>query len=262
MMTFAFDLISDLHVEDNPELDWQDQATSRFCLIAGDVSKDVTKVRTTLKKIGDHYESVFYIDGNNEHYNSMDNLMSSYPKLHKLLARSGPNSLFLRDKVVIINDVAILAANGWYSFDYLAHISVEESKQSLCQYMDIPGAAADWMKVLGESDVEYLTRSVSKLQKYIDVKKIIIMTHTPPLARFVEHDPDLADSWRLNTTLNIQLSSVLAKDTEKKIKVWCFGHYHWPVDETVDGVRYVCNPLGKSSTPWYRSPYFAKRIEI
>jgi predicted phosphodiesterase len=82
------------------------------------------------------------------------------------------------------------------------------------------------------------------------------------LARFVENDPDLASSWRLNTTVNKRLAEALLHDKEKKIKAWCFGHYHWPVDETVDGVRYVCNPLGRENTPWYRSPYFAKRIEV
>jgi len=39
-MQFAFDLISDLHIETWPQFDWKDQATSPFCVVAGDIAKD------------------------------------------------------------------------------------------------------------------------------------------------------------------------------------------------------------------------------
>lgn len=262
MMTFAFDLISDLHVEDNPPLDWQDQATSTICLVAGDVSRDVKQIKTCLTQLSDCYQAVFYIDGNNEHAGDWDHLSTSHTKVARSVKRVGDNTIFLHNRTVIINDVAILAVNGWFTYDYLENISIDSAKQALCDYLDVTSATADLIEQLAHSDVDYLNRSVAKLQKYIDVKKIIIMTHTPPLARFVENDPDLASSWRLNTTVNRRMAEVLSHDKEKKIKAWCFGHYHWPVDETVDGVRYVCNPMGRSNTPWYRSPYFAKRIEI
>ena len=262
MMTFAFDLISDLHVEDNPPLDWQDQATSTMCLVAGDVSRDTKQIKTCLTQLSDCYQAVFYIDGNNEHAGDWDHLPTNHTKLARSLKRVGDNTIFLYNRTVIINDVAILAVNGWFTYDYLENISIDTAKLALCDYLDINMHTADYIEHLAHSDVDYLNRSVAKLQKYIDVKKIIIMTHTPPLARFVENDPDLASSWRLNTTVNRRMSEVLSHDKEKKIKAWCFGHYHWPVDETVDGVRYVCNPLGRSTTPWHRSPYFAKRIEI
>lgn len=262
MMAFSFDLISDLHVEDNPPLDWQDQATSTMCLVAGDISQDIKQIKKCLTQLSDCYQAVFYIDGNNEHAGDWDHLSSSHSKLVRSLKRVGGNTIFLHNRTVIINDVAILAVNGWFTYDYLENISIDTAKLALCDYLDINMATADLIEQLAHSDVDYLNRSVAKLQKYIDVKKIIIMTHTPPLAKFVENDPDLANSWRLNTTVNRRMAEVLLHDKEKKIKAWCFGHYHWPVDETVDGVQYVCNPMGRSTTAWYRSPYFAKRIEI
>lgn len=262
MMTFAFDLISDLHVEDNPSLHWQDQATSPICLVAGDVSQDIKQVKTCLSQLDECYQAVFYIDGNNEHAGDWSHLSKSHSKIARSLKKIGTNTIFLHNRTVIINDVAILAVNGWFTYDYLDNIPIDHAKQALCDYLNITGDTADYIEQLAHSDADYLSRSVAKLQKYIDVKKIIIMTHTPPLARFVENDPDLAGSWRLNTTVNKRLAEALLHDKEKKIKAWCFGHYHWPADETVDGIRYVCNPLGRSTTPWYRSPYFAKRIEV
>ena len=48
-MTIAFDLISDLHLEtwDKP-LNFSGQATSPVCVVAGDISRDITQVKKFL----------------------------------------------------------------------------------------------------------------------------------------------------------------------------------------------------------------------
>jgi predicted phosphodiesterase len=55
---------------------------------------------------------------------------------------------------------------------------------------------------------------------------------------------------------------VFDEDTERKIKVWCFGHYHRPTDSTKDGVRYVSNPRGRGNTPYSQAAYYPKRITV
>jgi hypothetical protein len=54
----------------------------------------------------------------------------------------------------------------------------------------------------------------------------------------------------------------VAGDTESKIHTWCFGHYHGDVDSWLGGVRYVNNCRGRGNTPWSKSVYYPKRIEI
>ena len=68
-MTFAFDLISDLHVETWPKFDWTGQATAPYCVVAGDVARDRGRLLETLYHLGECYlGGVFYIDGNEEPY--------------------------------------------------------------------------------------------------------------------------------------------------------------------------------------------------
>ena len=74
-MHFAFDLISDLHVETWDSLDWTGQPTSPYCVVAGDVGRDRTQVMETLTHLGNCYAGVFYIDGNLKH-NDWSNLRS------------------------------------------------------------------------------------------------------------------------------------------------------------------------------------------
>ena len=85
-MTFAFDLISDLHIETWDSFDWVGQATSPYCVVAGDVCRDRTLLVDTLTHLGQCYPGgVFYIDGNDEHRYQMEEIGTSYYDLNKLL---------------------------------------------------------------------------------------------------------------------------------------------------------------------------------
>jgi hypothetical protein len=52
-MTFAFDLISDLHVETWDSFNWTGQPTSPYCVVAGDVSRDHVQVAQTLEHLNE-----------------------------------------------------------------------------------------------------------------------------------------------------------------------------------------------------------------
>ena len=58
-MEFAFDLISDLHIETWPGFDWSNQATSPYCVVAGDIARDRKGLIETLKHLGRCYQGVF-----------------------------------------------------------------------------------------------------------------------------------------------------------------------------------------------------------
>jgi hypothetical protein len=127
-MSFAFDLISDLHVETWDQFDWHHQATSPVCIVAGDIARDRDTVTRTLRHLGKCYQAVFYIDGNDEHYNYLEDLGSSYSDLVRRIKRI-PNIVYLQDNVVIVDGVAILGTNGWFGFDFDQGIDPEQANQ-------------------------------------------------------------------------------------------------------------------------------------
>ena len=116
-MIFAFDLISDLHVNTWDNFDWTHQPTSPYCVVAGDVSQDRKLLTQTLKHLGECYQGVFFIDGNDEHRNHLENLGQSYKDLRRYVDKF-KNVVFMQENVVVINGVAFLASNGWWSFDF------------------------------------------------------------------------------------------------------------------------------------------------
>ena len=260
-MTFAFDLISDLHVETWDSFDWTDQPTAPYCVVAGDVSRDHELVASTLEHLSKCYAGVFYIDGNDEHRWNLEDLGGSYRSLTSKIKKI-KGVVYLQDNVVIINGVAILATNGWWSYDFGPTIDYDETQTWYKDYTKSTQSVADAIAGIAYHDAAYIANSVKKLQTHKEVKSIVIVSHTLPAPWLCDHDPDLVDTARFNCTGNKHLQSALDQDTENKIRVWAFGHYHRPIDRRFSGIRYVSNPRGRGDSHWNQSAYYAKRIEV
>lgn len=260
-MTFAFDLISDLHVESWASFDWTDQPTSPYCVVAGDVSRDHNTVIETLQHLSRCYATVFYIDGNDEHRHYLSDLAGSYRSLRHGIDRL-KNVVYLQDNVAIINGVAVLATNGWWSYDFDRDIDYDQTQSWYCEYVQSTTSDADAIASIAYHDAAYMTNSVKKLQTHQEVRSIVMVTHTLPAAWLCSHDLDLAGHPRFNCMGNPHIQLALDEDTEHKIRVWAFGHYHRPVDREFNGVKYVSNPRGRGNTPWSQPAYYPKRIEV
>jgi hypothetical protein len=261
-MIFAFDLISDLHVETWDSFDWTGQATSPFCVVAGDVARDRQTLISTLTHLGQCYPGgVFYTDGNDEHRYYLDDLGKSYKNLTKEI-KSIPNVIYMHDHVVVVDGVAIVATNGWWSYDFDPHLDFEQSVNFAREHFQISAPHARNIASVSHQDAAYLINSVRKLQTHKEVSAIVLVTHTVPGPWLIQHDLDLVDHWRFNGMGNSEISRAVDVDHENKIKAWCFGHYHRPVDQYYNNVRYVTNPRGRGNTPWNQSVFYAKRIEI
>jgi UDP-2,3-diacylglucosamine pyrophosphatase LpxH len=260
-MTLSFDLISDLHVDTWKTFDWTGQATSPYCVVAGDVGRDPATMEDTLRHLGQCYQAVFYIDGNDEHRFQLDNLDQSYQDITACI-QSIPNVVFMQNHTVIINGVALLATNGWWTYDFDPAVKSDAVMTWLQDRYGISQLATKDIANRAWHDAAYLVRSVRQLQKHQEVRAIAVITHTVPAAWIVKHDLDLDSEYRFNTMGNSLIDMALDEDTEHKIRVWCFGHYHKGVDRERNGIRYVNNCRGRGDTAWCQQAYYPKRITV
>jgi predicted phosphodiesterase len=260
-MSFAFDLISDLHVETWDQFDWTYQATSPVCVVAGDIARDRDTVIRTLRHLGKCYQAVFYIDGNDEHFNYFEDLGSSYSDLVRRIKHI-PNIVYLQDNVVIVDGVAILGTNGWWGFDFDLGIDSEQSAQWVQERYHLSESATKGIARMSNLDATYMMSSVAKLQTHKEVRKIVMVTHTVPDPALIAHDIELDGTMRFNTMGNRLMMQAMAADTENKIHTWCFGHYHGSVDQTRSGIRFVNNCRGRGDTPYAKPVYYPQRIVV
>ena len=262
MMSFTFDLISDLHVQTwQDTFDWAGRSTSAHCLVVGDLARDRHEVIECLRHLGKCYHAVFYIDGNDEHSDYRENLGESYQELAEQVT-AVHNVVYLQDNVVVIDGIAILGTNGWWGFDFDGVTDPDESAAWYADKEKLSPTAINNIRRMSTTDANYMMSSVRRLQTHIDVKKIVIATHTVPNPLLIAHDIDLTGSLRFNTMGNSFMNNVLDVDTEKKIHTWCFGHYHRDVDQIHNGIRYVNNCRGRGDTQYSNWVYHPKRITI
>jgi predicted phosphodiesterase len=260
-MQFSFDLISDLHIDNREKFNWTGQSTSMFCVVAGDVGKNREKTLEALRHLTSCYQAVFYIDGNDEHRSQLEFLDVSYAEFTDQLLTI-PKLVYLQDNVIVVDGVAIVATNGWWSYDFDPNIDHDTCRNWYANKENITNHAANNIQMFALNDAAYMINSVKRLQTHQDVKHIVIVTHTVPLPELIDHDPLIVGTERFNTLGNRYMRQVLDADTERKIHTWCFGHYHNNIDQLYQGIRYVNNCLGRSDSPYSKSVYYPKRITI
>jgi hypothetical protein len=242
MLDIGFDVISDLNLEPNDNFNWEDKATSLYCILSGNISSDVQTMVNVLSHLSRFYQGVFYTPGLLEYDSSpLQNINQRTADIQNI-SKKLPNVILLHHNIVIIDGIAIVGANCWEN----AHepgksISIDDLKYN--QYR--------------LDDMSFLHKTIDKLQRHLDVKKIVLVSNAVPNNNcyFGEVPPYVGEQIPLDTVLN--------SDTEGKVCYWVYGSYTKPVDATLllprkTDLQVVSNPLeGKNSNQFY-----PKRITI
>jgi hypothetical protein len=230
MIEIGFDVISDLHLSPNDNFKWTNKATSLYCVVAGNVSSDTRTIIQTLGHLAKYYQGVFYIPGKLE-YEGFDDIDTRTEKL-VAICEYLENVVILYHNVAMIDGVALVGINGWGDLptEYELH-----NIQRLCER---------------EDDLLYLNKTIEKLQRHLDVKKIVIASSIVPKKElYFGQEPE-------NLVLVPHFDSCTTHDTEKKLSHWIYGTYENVVDITIDNINYVNNSYYK------RKNYWAKRITV
>lgn len=226
----GFDLISDLNLTADSKFDWEGKPTSLYCLIAGNISSDISVVDRTLRHLSTLYQGVFYIDGGLEH-----NTLHLVPRKNielKMLCSKIKNVVYLHNNVVIVDGIAIVGVNGWYG-NYEPHNVLDELR----------------IESYRHDDMGYLGKTIERLQLHVDVKRILIVSNSVPMKElYFGAEDSLQDP--------IGPAYGIVHDTEKKITSWVYGTCNRTADTNISGIRYVNNSC------YDTNPYWAKRVDI
>lgn len=229
-MTVGFDIISDLYLTPDESFNWEGKVTSLYCIIAGNISNDVRTIRQTLMHLSSMYQAIFYIPGSLE-YENVDNVLTRYEEIYKICS-SLDHVISLHNHVVIIENIALVAAVGWYG------------------YTDDTGKKTLQTDAHRFSDISYLGTTIESLQLHLDVDKIVVITNSVPGKNM--YFGEAPQSVEAHPEPRVALIS----DTEGKVSHWIFGTYDKTVDTEIGGINYINNSYYK------RKPYWPKRIDI
>jgi len=256
-MKTAFDLISDLYLTDMKTFTWKDKAVSRFCLIAGNITNDRTVLHEFLEYISRYYLAIFFIDGDLEHEHYDGNFVESYNNLSTLIG-SVQNVVFLHENIIILDNVTLIGANGWTTFDFDGLSSTGLTIEHLVHKNKITEENAHEIFKLAINDQHYMYNSIDQCQRMHDCKDVLLITNSVPVPDFITHNDDFLGTTLGACTGNDGITGCLSLDKYGKVNTWIFGRFHEDLDYNINGVRYVSNP-GNEIDP---DIYFPKRIEI
>jgi len=230
MQEIGFDIISDLNLNPNDSFNWENKATSLYCIVAGNISSNLRTVMQVLIHLSSKYQAVFFVPGKLE-YENCESLLTRSKEL-LAITEGIPNVSILYNSVIVVDGVALLGSNGWGNI------------QDTLDSKNITMTAAKY------EDFTYLVSCLGKLQKHLDVKKVVVITSAVPKEElyFGEVPENVVDQ--------IPLYNILESDTEKKVSHWIFGTYDKPVDTTIDNINYISNSKNQYG------PYHAKRLTI
>jgi len=230
MQDIGFDIVTDLNLSPEDSFNWEGKATSLYCLVSGNVSSDIRTVLQTLAHLSRFYHGVFYVPGPLEYATSSD--IDHRTKELSAIIDQIPKVVMLHHNVVIIDGIAVIGVNGWNDAvlsEVIGDIQFNSARLE---------------------DMSYLHQSIKKLQKHLDVKKIIVMTNAIP-------DGDLYFGEAPENVYNqIPLNIVLSGDTENKVRHWVFGNYEKTTDTYLNNINYINNPYIR------KSPYWPKRLTV
>lgn len=259
-----FDLLSDLHIDSwdrDKDIDFDGLGTSLYCVVAGDVSRDMLQTRDFLYKLSDHYSQIIFVDGNHEHKQRPYNIESNLYWFSKELSKK-KNITFLHDSTCIIDSTAFVGINGWWSYDFMSPtIGRNEHIEAFCQSENASYQEAEKILDIAVEQSTALCEYVENLSSIDEIDEIVVVTHTCPKKELlnVTRHTDLGSMAKFT---NSTMDDVLFADTFSKVTTWCFGHYHGHcVDKVIDDIRYISHPRGKPRDNLH-AIYYPKLIKL
>jgi len=232
-------ILSDQHLEFKQNLRYfisRCHKRADTLLIAGDLLpyNDKTYDSIVKNRILTKWKNTIVIPGNHEFYGSDvdDPFFGSAENTISL--DNGNTCHYVNNKVLEINGIYYVCSTLW---SYVDPINAYEIQNGVNDYHKIGGLTVDKMNEIHMKNREWFVEAMNEIP---EGKRCIVMTHHVPSYNFI------SERWRGNR-LNDAFSAdmdVFIMNYGHKISHWIHGHSHDFLDTTVNGIRFIRNPMG------------------
>lgn len=257
-----FALISDVHVDITAWDPARLHGASRECdtiVVAGDISNDIWITSKWIADLKRSFNNVIWVPGNHDFYNLgfhktriQDRAIDEqypYPFLYNEVKAhyekwSEDHGIHcLTRKSVVIDNVRFVGATGWHDFVAGEPFSkqdqitawLDDSNDYLIKWTAL-GPTPQLVEDEARIDFDYIKSAVES-----SVEPVVVVTHHLPQRKLGVFKPHLITWTKLH---GMFVNTMMELITDTKIKFWCYGHTHYGNYNDINGVTYVCNPVG------------------
>lgn len=232
-------ILSDQHIEFKKNFNYFNNrchARADTLIIAGDLCphKDLLREKCIHSQLLRKWKNVLVIPGNHEFYdsNSFDPFFGSKEEVYS--NEKGNTCQYVNNKSVEINGTIFLCTTLW---SYVDPIKAFEIECSLNDYKQISGLKVDTMNEYHQRNKDWLEEAIKEVP---DNKRCIVVSHHVPSYNFI------SERWRgnpINDAFSADMDVFIMKYGHK-ISHWIHGHSHDALDKSINGTRFIRNPMG------------------
>lgn len=266
--TISFQIVSDLHLElvKKPKKLCNFPVNAPYLALLGDIGRPHKDTYVNfLAQMSAQYQKIFVITGNHEYYNEKKN--RHHTQFKRTCAQQNqciadltqrfPNIIFLNNTSYLLDGFKIVGTTLWthipkdkeddvlngmndYEFIFVGDTNIGNQNSSSLGNQN-PSSLGNQKRSLHPSDVNQFHQTA------VDWLTKEITTSTDPVIVFTHHAPLLngtSNPIYKNDPLQVAYCSDQSHLMTPKVKLWAFGHTHFPCDFTFNDVRVVSNPHG------------------
>lgn len=240
----SFQYISDIHINQNNicenNIHLYIKPTAENLLIAGDIGNPfLDEYLGVLRWCSDNFKNTYIIAGNHEYYCGQP-IKEVDEQINKM-CNSLENVYFLNNETKYLVNICIIGTILWSNIDlkYSNEIRRNVNNFKLIKNNNGNNITPFSIKNVYEKNRKWLESEIQRLSQ-MDNKKIIILTHYPPMMCFrksIKKNDKLKTAYcnSLETMINRMNSSVC---------LWVCGHTHYNNTVTYNNIFIVSNCVG------------------
>ncbi len=227
--------LSDLHLEfiDTDKIyDFIKQIPSgidEICVLAGDIGNPYkSNYDIFMNFISNNFKKTFIIAGNHEYYNKKKTIKDTNEYLKDYFQKFN-NISFLNNNYEIYNDYCFVGTTLW-------------SKITNPQY-----EINDVYKIPNFNYIEYNKLNMLSVKFLEDTllnnEKCVIITHHIPSESLIDIKYKTEPMQPYNQWFYCNMDEFI-ETNKNKIKCWIYGHTHDASNVIINGIPFLCNPIG------------------
>ena len=200
-----------------------------ICILAGDIGNPYkTNYDIFMKFISKNFKKTFVIPGNHEYYNKTKTIQETNDFMKNYFQKFN-NISFLNNNYEKYNNYCFIGTTLWSK--------VTNPKYEINDMNRIPNFDYIEYNKLNMLSVAFLEDTLHNNDN------CVIITHHIPSESLVDIKYKNKQMFQYNQWFYCNMDNLI--ETKKdKIKCWIYGHTHTPSNVIINGISFLCNPIG------------------
>ena len=200
-----------------------------ICILAGDIGKpSQPNYDIFMNFINENFKKAFVIPGNHEYYNKLKTINETNNFLEEYFQKFN-NISFLNNTYEYYENYCFIGTTLWSK--------ITEPSYEINDVYCIPNFDYNQYNSLNHICVNFLNDTLEKNEN------CIVITHHMPSSSLIDEKYKIEKMLPYNQWFYCDMDDLITSKGNKII-CWFYGHTHTPSSRIINGIPFLCNPIG------------------